>query len=148
MGTRVQKVRHLSDCWTWAQMMEICCFDLEIRVIMLPRNIKHADRHSFESHQSKSRRVWPCSASPWSQISLAKILDFEEPNSQLYFAAPLRPRTPVSGPAEARIWGTPTGYLLGKNNLGFAPRDKVVGLVASTVQDFYARLIGSAVQKF
>ena len=59
----------------------------------------------------------------------------------------LRPPTPVSGPAEARIWGTPTGYLLGKNYLGFAPRDKVVGLVASTVQDFYARLIGSAVQK-
>ena len=56
--------------------------------------------------------------------------------------------TPTSGPAEARIWGTPTGYLLGKNYLGFAPRDKVVGLVASTVQDFYARLIGSAVQKF
>ena len=60
----------------------------------------------------------------------------------------LRPPTPVSGPAEARIWGTPTGYLLGKNYLGFAPLDKVVGLVASTVQDFYARLIGSAVQKF
>ena len=79
----------MTDCWTWAQMMEICCFDLEIRVIMLPRNIKHADRHNFESHRSKSRRVWPCSASPWSQISLAKILGFEEPNSQLYFAAPL-----------------------------------------------------------
>ena len=73
VGTRVQKVRHLSDCWTWAQMMKICCFDLEIRVIMLPRNIKHADRHNFESHRSKSCRVWPCSASPRSQISLAKI---------------------------------------------------------------------------
>ncbi len=74
MGIRVQKLRHLSDCWTWTQMMKICCFDLEIRVIMLPRNIKHADRHNFESHRSKSRRVWPCSASSWFQISLAKIL--------------------------------------------------------------------------
>ena len=68
--------------------------------------------------------------------------------NMVLFLILLRPGTPVSGPAEARIWGTPTGYLLGKNYLGFAPLDKVVGLVASTVQDFYARLIGSAVQKF
>jgi len=52
------------------------CARLEIKGIMLPRNIKHADRHNLESHRSKSRRVWPCSASPWSQISLAKISDF------------------------------------------------------------------------
>ena len=77
-GPELEKVRHLSDCWTWAQMMEICSFDLEIRVIMLPRNIKHDDRHNSESHRSKFRRVWPCSASPWSQISLAKILDFRQ----------------------------------------------------------------------
>ena len=70
-------------------MMEICCFDLEIRVIMLPRNIKHADRHNFESHRSKSRRVWPCSASPWSQISLAKILDFEDQRNILNTRRPL-----------------------------------------------------------
>ena len=35
----------------------------------------------------------------------------------------------------------------GENYLGYASRDKVVGLVASTVQDFYARLISSVVQK-
>ena len=37
--------------------------------------------------------------------------------------------------------------LLGKNYSGYASVDKVVGLVASTVQDFYARLIDSVVQK-
>ena len=69
-------------------MMKICCFDLEIRVIMLPRNIKHADRHNFESHRSKSRRVWPCSASPWSQISLAKILDFRQTKYKCMWQGP------------------------------------------------------------
>ena len=66
----------------------------------------------------------------------------------MYFFFLKRAGTPTSGPAEARFWGTPTGYLLWENYLGFAPRDKVVGLVASTVQDFYARLIGSAVLKY
>jgi hypothetical protein len=36
---------------------------------------------------------------------------------------------------------------LGKNYLGYVARDKVVAFVASTVQDFYARLIDSVVQK-
>ena len=36
---------------------------------------------------------------------------------------------------------------MGGKYLGYASRDKVVGLVASTVQDFYARLIDNAVQK-
>ena len=45
------------------------------------------------------------------------------------------------------FWGTPRSYLLGENYLGFAPTNKVVGLVASTVQDLYARLIDSVVQK-
>ena len=36
---------------------------------------------------------------------------------------------------------------MGKNYLGYVARDKVVAFVAFTVQDFYARLIGSAIQK-
>jgi hypothetical protein len=36
---------------------------------------------------------------------------------------------------------------LGKNYLGYVALSKVVAFVASTVQDFYARLIDSVVQK-